>query len=194
MFTTKKLAELKKCLSKRDRLSDTDQRMFHSITTNSSKAPLLRGFATTFSPGIASAICTIFSKFFSFCTRLQNHPILSTPTTPDNSLNVLDYRDSSRIHILLLSDSKTILNKMQVYRFSFLFVLSSHHALFCHYSLRSQPLFITKSTVLSEPLRYLHSCRQTFSLFLPVHMLHPGSDTHKMHVEMCLSSARTDIL
>ena len=143
MFTTKKLAELKKCLSKRDRLSDTDQRMFHSITTNSSKAPLLRGFATTFSPGIASAICTIFSKFFSFCTRLQNHPILSTPTTPDNSLNVLDYRDSSRIHILLLSDSKTILNKMQVYLFSFLFVLSFHHTLFCHYSLRSQPLFIT---------------------------------------------------
>ena len=51
-----------------------------------------------------------------------------------------------------------------------------------------------KSTVLSESLQYLHSCRQTFSLFLPVHMLHPGSDTHKMHVEMCLSSAKTDIL
>ena len=193
MFTTKKLAESKKCLSKKDRLSDTDQRMFHSITTNSSKAPLLRGFATTFSPGIASAICTIFSKFFSFCTRLQNHPILSTPTTPDNSLNVLDYRDSSRIHILLLSDSKTILNKMQVYLFSFLFVLSFYHTLFCHYLLRSQPPFIT-TTVLSGPLQYLHSCKQTFSLFLPVHMLHPGSDTHKMHVEMCLSSAKTDIL
>ena len=182
MFTTKKLAELKKCLSKRDRLSDTDQRMFHSITTNSSKAPLLRGFATTFSPGIASAICTIFSKFFSFCPRLQNHPILSTPTTPDNSLNVLDYRDSSRIHILLLSDSKTILNKMQVCLFSFLFVLSFHHTLYL------------KSTVLSGPLQYLHSCKQTFSLFLQVHMLRPGSDTHKMHSEMCLSSAKTDIL
>ena len=192
MFTTKKLAELKKCLSKRDRLSDTDQRMFHSITTNSSKAPLLRGFATTFSPGIASAICTIFSKFFSFCTRLQNHPILSTPTTPDNSLNVLDYRDSSRIHILLLSDSKTILNKMQVYLFSFLFVLSFYHTLFCH-TLFTAALY-HKLTVLSESLQYLHSCKQTFSLFLPVHMLHPGSDTHKMHVEMCWSSAKTDIL
>ena len=55
---------------------------------------------------------------------------------------VLDDRDSSRIHILLLSDSKTILNKMQVYLFSFLFVLSFYHALFCHYSLRLQPLFI----------------------------------------------------
>ena len=51
-----------------------------------------------------------------------------------------------------------------------------------------------KSTVLSEFLQYLHSCRQTFSLFLPVHMLPPDSGTHKMHVEMCLSSARTDIL
>ena len=194
MFTTKKLAELKKCLSKRDRLSDTDQRMFHSITTNSSKAPLLRGFATTFSPGIASAICTIFSKFFSFCPRLQNHPILSTPTTPDNSLNVLDYRDSSRIHILLLSDSKTILNKMQVYLFSFQFVLSYHHTLFCHYFTPFTAALYLKSTVLSGSLQYPHSCRQTFSLFLPVHMLPPGSDTHKMHVEMCLSSARTDIL
>ena len=36
--------------------------------------------------------------------------------------------------------------------------------------------------------------QMTFSLFLPVHMLHAGSDTHKMHVEMSLSSARTDIL
>ena len=43
---------------------------------------------------------------------------------------VLDYRDSSRIHIPLLSDSKTILNKMQVYLFSFLFVLSFYHTLF----------------------------------------------------------------
>ena len=106
---------------------------------------------------------------------------------------VLDYRDSSRIHILLLSDSKTILNKMQVYLFSFLFVLSFHHTLFCHYSLRSRLFFIT-TTVLSGLLRYLHSRKQIFSLFLPVHMLHPGSDTHKMHVEMCLPSARTDIL
>ena len=40
-------------------------------------------------------------------------------------------------------NSKTILNKMQVYLFSFLFVLSFYHTLFCHYSLRSQPLFIT---------------------------------------------------
>ena len=48
--------------------------------------------------------------------------------------------------------------------------------------------------VLSKPLRYLHSCKQTYSLFLPVHMLHPGSNKHKMHVEICLSSARTDIL
>ena len=124
--------------------------------------------------------------------RMRSDPQL--PVKGCISSPVLDYRDSSRIHILLLSDSKTILNKMQVYRFSFLFVLSSHHALFCHYSLRSQPLFITKSTVLSEPLRYLHLCRQTFSLFLPAHMLHPDSDTYKMHVEMCLSSARTDIL
>ena len=38
------------------------------------------------------------------------------------------------------------------------------------------------TAVLSEPFRYLHSCRQTLSLFLPVHMLHPGSDTHKMHL------------
>ena len=95
---------------------------------------------------------------------------------------VLDDRDSSRIHNLLLSDSKTILNKMQVYLFSFLFVLSFHHTLY------------HKSTVLSGPLQYLHSCRQTFSLFLPVHMLRPDSDTHKMHVEMYLSSAKTDIL
>ena len=51
-----------------------------------------------------------------------------------------------------------------------------------------------KSTVLSGLLRYLHSRRQIFSLFLPVHRLHLDSDTHKMHVEMCLSSARTDIL
>ena len=51
-----------------------------------------------------------------------------------------------------------------------------------------------KSTVLSGLLRYLHSYKQTYSLFLQVHMLHPGSGTHKMHVEMCLSSARTDIL
>ena len=51
-----------------------------------------------------------------------------------------------------------------------------------------------KSTVPSELLRYLHLCRQTFSLFLLVHMLHSGSDTHKMHVEICLSSAKTDIL
>lgn len=56
---------------------------------------------------------------------------------------VLDHRDSSRIHILLLSDSKTILNKMQVYLFSFLFVLSFYHTLSYHYSPRSQPLFIT---------------------------------------------------
>ena len=56
---------------------------------------------------------------------------------------VLDYRDSSRIHIPLLSDSKTILNKMQVYLFSFLFVLSFYHPLSCHYSLCSQPPFIT---------------------------------------------------
>ena len=51
-----------------------------------------------------------------------------------------------------------------------------------------------KSTVFSESLRYLRSCRQIFSLFLPVHMLRPGSGIHKMHVEMCLSSARMDIL
>lgn len=50
--------------------------------------------------------------------------------------------------------------------------------------LKLQSNLSVKSTVLSEPLRYLHSCRQTFSLFLPAHMLHPGSDTHKMHVEM----------
>ena len=56
---------------------------------------------------------------------------------------VLDYRDSSRIHILLLSDSKTILNKMQVYLFSFLFVLSFNHTLFFLYSLCPQPFFIT---------------------------------------------------
>ena len=56
---------------------------------------------------------------------------------------VSDYKDSSRIHILLLFDSKTILNKMQVYLFSFLFVLSSCHTLFCHYSLHPLPLFIT---------------------------------------------------
>ena len=38
-----------------------------------------------------------------------------------------------------------------------------------------------RPTVLSEPPRYLRSCRQTFSLFLPVHMLRSGSGTHKMH-------------
>ena len=105
---------------------------------------------------------------------------------------VLDYRDSSRIHIPLLSDSKTILNKMQVYLFSFLFVLSFYHTLFCH-TLFTAALY-HKSTVLSESLQYLHSYKQTFSLFLQVHMLHPGSNTHKMHVEICLSSAKTDIL
>ena len=40
-------------------------------------------------------------------------------------------------------NSKTILNKMQVYLFSFLFVLSFYHTLSCHYSPHSQPLFIT---------------------------------------------------
>lgn len=47
--------------------------------------------------------------------------------------------------------------------------------------LKLQSNLSVKSTVLSEPLRYLHSCRQTFSLFLPVHMLRSGSGTHKMH-------------
>ena len=61
-------------------------------------------------------------------------------------------------------------------------VLSSHHTLY------------HKSIVLSGFLQHLHSCKQTFFLFLLVHMLHPDSDTHKMHVEMCLSSAKTDIL
>ena len=51
-----------------------------------------------------------------------------------------------------------------------------------------------KPTSLSGPLQYLRSCKQIFSLFLQVHTLHPGSNKHKMHVEMCLSSAKTDIL
>ena len=65
MFTTKKLVKSKKCLSKRDRLSDTDQRMFHSITTNNSKAPLLRGFATTFS----LKSCFPFSYWLPLCSN-----------------------------------------------------------------------------------------------------------------------------
>lgn len=66
--------------------------------------------------------------------------------------------------------------------------------LLCNSMLRLQSNLSVRSTVLSEPLRYLHSCRQTFSLFLPVHMLHSDLSTHRIHVEMCLSSAKTDIL
>ena len=51
---------------------------------------------------------------------------------------------------------------------------------FLHLPLGLQTLLLLlhKSTVLSGILRYLNSCRQTFSLFLQMHMLHPGSIRH----------------
>ena len=59
-------------------------------------------------------------------------------------------------------NSKTILNKMQVYLFSFLFVLSFYHTLFCHYSLRSQPLFITSLQLFQDLSNiFIHANRFT---------------------------------
>ena len=63
---------------------------------------------------------------------------------------VLDYRDSSRIHIPLLSDLKTILNKMQVYLFSFLFVLSFY-----------PPSFVTVHSVHNRSLSQVYSSFRT---------------------------------
>ena len=97
---------------------------------------------------------------------------------------------SSSKMLMPKSDNMLLLSAITPYLFIFKSLSSPLLSLF---TLFTAALY-HKSTVLSGSLQYLHSCRQIFSLFLPVHMLHPGSGTHKMHVEMCLSSAKTDIL